>query len=95
MMISCIVVDHSEGISTSNKVILEELFHGDHFEIDEYKNGIRIIFIYGVQKIKVWQAVLYLEMDQLQVGFGFGLKKEVAREEAFNRLRIISAMNIH
>lgn len=94
-MISCIIIDNSRTIKLNCKNIFEEIFYEDYFEIIEHANGMITIFIHDAEKIKVWQAVLNLETDQIITGFGFGEEKEVAREEALDRLKIISEMKIH
>lgn len=94
-MISCIIVDSSKTINFSYKKVFEEIFHGDCFEVNEHINGMTLIYIHSVEKIKVWQAVLNLEVNQSIVGFGFGAEKEEARGEALDRLEVISEMKTH
>lgn len=94
-MISCIIIDSMKTIKLNYKKTFKEIFYGDYFEINEYPNRKTIIFIRGIEKKKVWQAVLNLEVDQIIVGFGFGEEKEVARKEALDRLKMIFEMKIH
>ena len=94
-MISCIVIDDAESMKKDYEKLFNKLFNDNRFEIKKYENGMTLFFIHKVEKIKVWQVVLNLEIDQVSVGFGFGTRKEVAKEEALNRLTIISEMNIN
>lgn len=93
-MIGCIVVDHT-NLEKEHKygVVLQEAFLGDRFEINESADGMTIIFIYKIEKIKVWQSVMDLEVKQVPVGFGFGDRKEYAKEEALNRLSVIASQS--
>jgi hypothetical protein len=94
-MISCIVVDDQQFMKSFNKSNIEVMFYGENFEMDEHRSGMILIFIHEVERLKIWQAVLDLEVDQIPVGFGFGMEKEEAREKALYRLKMTSNINIH
>jgi|SRR5690625_1474682 len=95
-MIGCIVVDHAD-LAKEHKYegVLQEIFLDDRFEVNESEDGMTIIFVYKIEKIKVWQAVMELEVKQIPVGFGFGDQKESAKKEAMERLNMIVAMKDH
>lgn len=94
-MVSCIVVNHNIPKVNYSANLFQMIFYDDLFEINEYEDGVSFMFIYNVEKIKVWQVVLDLETEGIPVGFGFGKQKDVARKEALNRLKAISEMNMH
>ncbi len=94
-MISCIVIKQSKVMNKDSKNLLKTIFHADRLEMSEFKNGVVLIFIHEVEKLKVWQVVLNLEAEQIPVGFGFGNQKDAAKKEALDRLELISKMKIH
>lgn len=95
-MIGCIVLEHTNlSKAHKNEVVFQEIFQSDRFEMNKSKEGMTIIYINKVEKIKVWQAVMELEVKQIPVGFGFGDQKESAKKEAMERLNMIAAMKDH
>lgn len=94
-MIGCLIVE----LVNSPREKLDDLFSAiiptEQIETHVYENGAILMYIYKVEKIKLWQIVLNLEAEQIPVGFGFGKQKEIAKKEAIDRLKLISKMNIH
>lgn len=94
-MISCIVVELHNSLWEKINHLLNILFKDDQIEFDIQENDKLYIYVYDVEKIKVWQMVLNIECEQIPVGFGFEKEKQEARRQALERLKLISKMNIH
>jgi len=94
-IIGCIIVE----LVNSPRKKLDDLFspmiRDDQIETHVYENGSILMYIHEVEKVKLWQVVLNLESEQIPVGFGFGKQKEIAKQEAIDRLKLVYKMNIH
>src|SRR5690625_5939988 len=88
-MFSCLVLYHSTISSLTKCRILRYTFHKEDFEIEVIGNRTVIIYIRNIHEMKVWQAVMNIEMMDILVGYGFGNQKDQTRISAFNRLRLI------
>ncbi|WP_449354310.1 hypothetical protein ACUL41_13880 [Virgibacillus natechei] len=58
------------------------MFHEEEFEINVIGENTVIIFLWNLDKEKVWQAVVNFETTNMKVGFGFGERKRDAITEA-------------
>jgi len=85
MMVACLIFNQSEISKDSIKQILISEFKWNEYEFFETEDKL-ILYLWNVVKMDIWQIVLLLEFSQVRVGYGFGQYKNVAKEEAENKL---------
>lgn len=88
-MISCLVLFHPTITSLTKCRLLRSIFYTEKFEIEVLHKHTVIIYIRDIEKIHIWQAALNIEMMDIFVGYGFGRRKNQARNSAFERLNLI------
>ncbi|WP_373895378.1 hypothetical protein [Virgibacillus sp. CBA3643] len=81
-MVSCLILYHTTITSLTKCKILRAMFHEEEFEINVIGENTVIIFLWNLDKEKVWQAVVNFETTNMKVGFGFGERKRDAITEA-------------
>jgi len=85
-MVSCLILFHSTITSSTKSKILRFMFHEDDYEINVIENNTVIIYLWNVNKIKIWQAALHFESTNMFAGYGFGKTKGKALNNASNIL---------
>ncbi|UJL47311.1 hypothetical protein KFZ58_05220 [Virgibacillus sp. NKC19-16] len=81
-MVSCLILYHSTITSLTKCKILRAMFHEEEFEINVIGENTVIIFLWNLDKEKVWQAVVNFETTNMKIGYGFGDRKNDAIKEA-------------
>lgn len=85
-MVSCLILYHSTITSLTKCKILRAMFHEEEFEINVIEDHTVIIFIWNLDKEKIWQAVVNFETTNMKLGYDFGERKKDAITEARNVL---------
>ncbi|WP_382390224.1 hypothetical protein [Lentibacillus juripiscarius] len=63
-------------------MMLRAMFHEEDFEIEVLGGSTVIIYIWNVERERIWQAALGFETVNVRAGYGFGKYKHDAREAA-------------
>ena len=94
-MIGCIIVEFVNSPREKLDDLFNPMIRDDQIETYVDENGTILMYIHKVEKVKLWQVILNLESEQIPVGFGFGKQKEIAKQKALDRLKLVCKMNIH
>lgn len=88
-MVSCLILYHSTITSLTKCKILRAMFKEEEFEIDVIENNTVMIYLWNVEKERIWQAAIDFETTNIVSGYGFGRRKIDARIQAFEVLHHI------
>lgn len=69
------------------------IFHDEDYEIEVIESNTVMIYLWNVEKTAVWQAAANFETTNVFVGFGFGDRKEAARNGAETILQKRTTLN--
>ena len=93
-MVSCLILHNHTITSLTKCKVLRAILHEEVIEKSVRENDTVIVYIKGIDKVKVWQTVMDLEMSDISVGYGFGDNKKDAKANAEARLKLIISMEI-
>jgi hypothetical protein len=80
------ILDHPTVSNLTKCKMLRFMFHEDDCEIQVTEKNTVVIYLWNVDKIKVWQVVADLLSTNIYAGYGFGSRKKLAYEDANNTL---------
>lgn len=86
-MISCLILGHPTITNLTKCKLLRFIFHEDEYEIQVIQKNTIVIYLWNVEKVKVWQTVANFESTEVLVGYGFGKRKNEAYDAANTLLR--------
>lgn len=88
-MIGCLIIYRTDHLVDIIKVIIEEQFKNNDYELIIEKNQI-VIFSWNTEKTSIWQLALLFELSSIIVGYGFhdypSQSKNLAKENLTYRL---------
>lgn len=83
-MVGCLILYHDSITSITKSKILRSMFHKKEFEIHVQDHRTVVLYVWDMEdeKEEIWQAAANFASTNIIVGYGFGKRKQDAKEAA-------------